>query len=94
MEHPVPCDRDRDSVPTLAQFELDTLHATAYDETFGRHVKTQLDGTTYVSTGDIRAEWLRDASAIVRSHIGQSLRDADIGNRHCAAWSSARPAIS
>ena len=52
--------------PPLLSSELDTLYATAYDETIGRHVLEQRDGTTYVSTGDIRAEWLRDASAIVR----------------------------
>jgi meiotically up-regulated gene 157 (Mug157) protein len=60
--------------PPLLSSKLDTLYATAYDETIGRHVKSQRDGTTYVSTGDIRAEWLRDASAIVR-HPHRSLRE-------------------
>src|SRR5665213_1947112 len=64
--------------PPLLSSKLDTLYATAYDETIGRHVKKQRDGTTYVSTGDIRAEWLRDASAIVRPYIGLSRRDADV----------------
>jgi meiotically up-regulated gene 157 (Mug157) protein len=64
--------------PPLLSSKLDTLYATAYDETIGRHVQKQKDGTTYVSTGDIRAEWLRDASAIVRPYIGLSLRDADV----------------
>ena len=64
--------------PPLLRSKLNTLYATAYDETMGRHVKKQRDGTTYVSTGDIRAEWLRDASAIVRPYIGLSRRDADV----------------
>jgi meiotically up-regulated gene 157 (Mug157) protein len=64
--------------PPLLSSKLDTLYATAYDETIGRHVKKQRDGTTYVSTGDIRAEWLRDASAIVRPYIGLSRHDADV----------------
>src|ERR1700722_4097397 len=64
--------------PPQLSSKLDSLYATAYDETIGRHVITQRDGTTYVSTGDIRAEWLRDASATVRPYIGQSRHDADI----------------
>ncbi len=48
---------------------LDRLYTTAYDEAIGRHATMQRDGTTYVSTGDIDAEWLRDASAVVRPYI-------------------------
>jgi meiotically up-regulated gene 157 (Mug157) protein len=64
--------------PPLLSSKLDTLYATAYDDTIGKHVLKQRDGTTYVSTGDIRAEWLRDASAIVRPYIGLSRHDADV----------------
>jgi meiotically up-regulated gene 157 (Mug157) protein len=58
--------------------KLDRLYLTAYDETIGRHALGQRDGTTYVSTGDIEAEWLRDASAIVRPYIGLSQHDGDV----------------
>ncbi len=34
-----------------------------------RHSKATADGTVYVSTGDIPAEWLRDASAEVRPYL-------------------------
>jgi meiotically up-regulated gene 157 (Mug157) protein len=61
--------------PPALSAKLDTLFATAYDETIGRHVIAQRDGTTYVSTGDIQAEWLRDASATVRPYIGLARRD-------------------
>jgi meiotically up-regulated gene 157 (Mug157) protein len=61
--------------PPSLSAKLDTLFATAYDETIGRHVIAQRDGTTYVSTGDIQAEWLRDASATVRPYIGLARRD-------------------
>ena len=61
--------------------KLDTLYATAYRESFGRHAVKAHDGTTYVSTGDIRAEWLRDASATVRPYIGLSRRDADVASK-------------
>jgi meiotically up-regulated gene 157 (Mug157) protein len=54
------------------------LYLTAYDETIQRHALAQRDGTTYVSTGDIDSEWLRDASAIVRPYIGLSQRDGDV----------------
>ncbi|GAC1579299.1 MAG: glycoside hydrolase family 125 protein [Candidatus Elarobacter sp.] len=58
--------------------KLDRLYLTAYDETIQRHAVAQRDGTTYVSTGDIEAEWLRDASATVRPYIGLSQHDADV----------------
>src|SRR5580658_6545613 len=64
--------------PPELSSKLDTLYATAYDETIGKHVITQRDGTTYVSTGDIRAEWLRDASATVRPYIGLSRTDTGV----------------
>ncbi len=58
--------------------KLDRLYLTAYDETIQRHTVAQRDGTTYVSTGDIEAEWLRDASATVRPYIGLSQHDGDV----------------
>jgi meiotically up-regulated gene 157 (Mug157) protein len=58
--------------------KLDRIYVTAYDEAIQRHAVAQRDGTTYVSTGDIEAEWLRDASATVRPYIGLSQRDADV----------------
>lgn len=61
--------------------KLDRLYLTAYDETIQRHALTQRDGTTYVSTGDIDSEWLRDASAIVRPYIGLSQRDGDVQHK-------------
>jgi len=59
---------------------LDRLYLTAYDEAIGKHATHERDGTTYVSTGDIEAEWLRDASAVVRPYIGLSAHDADVAN--------------
>ncbi len=61
--------------PPAIAAKLDTLFAIAYDETINRHVIAQRDGTTYVSTGDIPAEWLRDASATVKPYIGLARRD-------------------
>ncbi len=63
--------------PTL-NAKLDRIYLTAYDETIQRHALAQRDGTTYVSTGDINAEWLRDASATVRPYIGLSQHDGDV----------------
>ena len=57
---------------------LETLYLTAYDEAINRHATVARDGTTYVSTGDIRAEWLRDASATVRPYIELSRHDRDV----------------
>jgi meiotically up-regulated gene 157 (Mug157) protein len=60
---------------------LDRLYSTAFDEAIGRHAMTQRDGTTYVSTGDIDADWLRDSSAIVRPYIHSSTHDAGVATK-------------
>lgn len=65
-------------LPAAISSKLQTLYATAFDEAIGRHAITQRDGTTYVSTGDIQAEWLRDASAIVRPYIPFSRHDPQL----------------
>lgn len=64
--------------PPLLSSKLDTLYSSAYDQTIGRHAFRASDGTTYVSTGDIRAEWLRDASATMRPYIGRSRHDRGV----------------
>jgi meiotically up-regulated gene 157 (Mug157) protein len=48
---------------------LQKLYQTAYDEAINRHASLQPDGTTYVSSGDIDAEWLRDAAAVMEPYI-------------------------
>ncbi len=58
--------------------KLNVLYLTAYDETIQRHALAQRDGTTYVSTGDIDAEWLRDASETVRPYIALAGHDPDV----------------
>jgi meiotically up-regulated gene 157 (Mug157) protein len=58
--------------------KLNVLYLTAYDETIQRHALAQRDGTTYVSTGDIDAEWLRDASETVRPYIALAAHDPDV----------------
>ncbi len=55
-----------------------SLYQNAYDEAYSRHAIIERDGTTFVSTGDIDAEWLRDASAVVKPYIGLSLSDSDV----------------
>ena len=67
-----------DHVPLSVAATLDQLYLTAYDEAINRHAMSARDGTTYVSTGDIQAEWLRDASAVVRPYIGLAMTDPEI----------------
>jgi meiotically up-regulated gene 157 (Mug157) protein len=55
--------------------KLQTLYLTAFDEALNRHAVHERDGTTYVSTGDIQAEWLRDASAVMEPYIGLATSD-------------------
>jgi len=57
---------------------LDQLYLTAFDEAISRHASQEGDGTTYVSTGDIEAEWLRDASAVSMPYINLSEHDSDV----------------
>ncbi|MDP9017196.1 MAG: glycoside hydrolase family 125 protein [Candidatus Eremiobacteraeota bacterium] len=58
---------------------LQRLYQTAYDEAYSRHAVIQADGTTFVSTGDIDAEWLRDSSAVVKPYIGLAMTDPEVG---------------
>lgn len=63
---------------TALAAKLESIYLTAYDEAINRHAITARDGTTYVWTGDIQAEWLRDASAVVMPYIGLSMSDQQI----------------
>jgi hypothetical protein len=55
--------------------KLETIYLTAYDEALNRHATLKRDGTTYVSSGDIDAEWLRDAAAVMAPYIGLAASD-------------------
>lgn len=54
---------------------LQSIYRTAYDEAYSRHAIVQNDGTTFVSTGDIDMEWLRDSSATMTPYIAQAESD-------------------
>ncbi|MDQ2871835.1 MAG: glycoside hydrolase family 125 protein [Candidatus Eremiobacteraeota bacterium] len=55
--------------------KLQKIYRTAYDEAYSRHAIVQSDGTTFVSTGDIDEEWLRDSSAVMIPYIGLNQTD-------------------
>lgn len=55
---------------------LRKIYQTAYDEAYSRHALFERDGTTFVSTGDINQEWLRDSSAVLIPYIGASVNDS------------------
>lgn len=57
---------------------LEKLYLTAYDEALNRHASLEADGTTYVSSGDIDAEWLRDAAAIMNPYVPLAQSDPRI----------------
>jgi meiotically up-regulated gene 157 (Mug157) protein len=61
-----------------ASASLVDLYFTAYDQVLAQHMTRESDGTTYVSTGDIRAEWLRDSSAVARAYVGSAKADASV----------------
>jgi hypothetical protein len=54
---------------------LQRIYQRAYDEAYSRHAIEERDGTTFVSTGDIDMEWLRDSSAVMTPYIGLAVTD-------------------
>ena len=60
--------------------KLEKIYLTAFDEALNRHASRERDGTTYVSTGDIEAEWLRDASAVMEPYIGEAADDQRVAD--------------
>ena len=60
--------------------KLQKIYLTAFDEALNRHAVAESDGTTYVSTGDIQAEWLRDASAVMEPYIAIAGDDSRVAS--------------
>ncbi len=69
-----PTAQSRSRVPSVAA-TLKQIYQRAYDESYSRHAVLEDDGTTFVSTGDIDMEWLRDSSATMTPYIGQAVSD-------------------
>ena len=61
--------------PAAVAVTLQKIYQRAYDEAYSRHAILEGDGTTFVSTGDIDMEWLRDSSATMTPYIGQAVTD-------------------
>lgn len=61
--------------PAAVALTLQKIYQRAYDEAYSRHAIFENDGTTFVSTGDIGSEWLRDSSATMTPYIGQAMTD-------------------
>src|SRR5579884_1729058 len=61
--------------PVSVALTLQHIYERAYDEAYSRHAVLENDGTTFVSTGDIDMEWLRDSSATMTPYIGQAMTD-------------------
>ncbi len=59
---------------------LQRIYQRAYDEAYSRHATIEPDGTTFVSTGDINEEWLRDSSAVMMPYIGLASTDSYVRN--------------
>jgi uncharacterized protein len=54
---------------------LRNIYQRVYDEAYSRHAIIEDDGTTFVSTGDIDSEWLRDSSATMTAYIDRGVTD-------------------
>ena len=54
---------------------LAALFANCYPNTYETTLRTLLDGTSFVITGDIPAMWLRDSSAQVRHYLPAARED-------------------
>jgi meiotically up-regulated gene 157 (Mug157) protein len=64
---------------SVADPKLQSMYRAALLNT-NRQVTVASDGTTYVKTGDIPAEWLRDASVQVRPYLFFAKGDEQISN--------------
>jgi meiotically up-regulated gene 157 (Mug157) protein len=63
------------AAPAGTAAALQKIYARAADEAYSRHTVIEKDGTTFVSTGDIRQEWLRDSSAVLVAYLPTAARD-------------------
>ncbi|HUY40664.1 MAG TPA: glycoside hydrolase family 125 protein [Candidatus Dormibacteraeota bacterium] len=48
---------------------LSAIYSHAADSAYSRHAILERDGTTYISSGDINMEWLRDSSAVLVAYV-------------------------
>jgi meiotically up-regulated gene 157 (Mug157) protein len=78
VTNPITGARAAETVPLSPK--LEKIYLTGFDEALNRHASRQADGTTYVSTGDIEAEWLRDASAVMEPYIGEAASDERVAD--------------
>ena len=62
--------------PVAVSATLQRIYQRAYDEAYSRHAVLESDGTTFISTGDIGMEWLRDSSAVMTPYIGLARSDS------------------
>ncbi|MGH7737539.1 MAG: glycoside hydrolase family 125 protein [Candidatus Tyrphobacter sp.] len=53
--------------------KLAAIYANASKEAYSRHVVLEADGTTFVSSGDIDMEWLRDSSAVLYAEVPEAV---------------------
>ena len=49
------------------------IYTNASNDAYSRHAVLEPDGTTYVSSGDIDMEWLRDSSAVLYAYVPQAV---------------------
>ncbi len=54
------------------------IYNNAINETYSKHAIVEPDGTTFVSSGDIDMEWLRDSSAVLLAYIDQARTKPEI----------------
>ncbi|HZZ65288.1 MAG TPA: glycoside hydrolase family 125 protein, partial [Candidatus Baltobacteraceae bacterium] len=66
---------DLHASPAPVSVTLGKIYRRAYDEAYSRHATIERDGTTFVTTGDIGMEWLRDSSAVMTPYIGVAVTD-------------------
>jgi meiotically up-regulated gene 157 (Mug157) protein len=54
------------------------IYDNAESDAYGKHAVQEPDGTTFVSSGDIDMEWLRDSSAVLYAYADQARTNAAV----------------
>ncbi len=60
------------ATPSSRVATLWAIYSNATNDAYSRHAVLEPDGTTFISSGDIDMEWLRDSSAVMFAYVQEA----------------------